>query len=173
MRLLNCLFLLLVILTVGCTPLPPTANSGATQVSVQIPTDAEGITVEQRNVARRLLEDNQPGATKEFYSFSPLTGDALFHATVAGKVTSSGKRLSPTTITSTNTSHGMSIRIGGILFGTEEVIQDDGTYGDSVPYIYFFDQEDNYYQYFFTGGQIIHISSAPMRLRKPPINDLN
>lgn len=140
-----------------------TANSGAQQVVVDIPTDAEGRTIEQKNIAKRLVEDNQPGATKEFYVFSPTTGQALMHSTVQGKITSSGKRLSPLTVTPGG--QAMPISINGTRFYTTEVIQDDGTYGSSTPYVYWWDTGENYHQHFFTDGQIIVVTSKPLRLR--------
>lgn len=159
----------------GCTELPkssPKSYSGAEQLTTDVTTAPDGTTVAQRNVARRLYEDNLPGATKEFYVFSSLSGQTLLHATIDGKVTSSGKRLSPLTVVADDYNYkelGIPIQVGEQKFVTEELIQDDGTYGASVPYIYFFDQQGNYIQYFFTGGQIIHISSAPLRLRDNPV----
>lgn len=157
-----------------------TANSGVSQKwLVDMPRDPDGTTVEQRNIARRLYEDNQPGATKEFYVFSPVTGKALMHSSVNGKVTSSGKRLSPLTVAALGDSvqdeyEGIAIEVNGEKHYTSELIQDDGTYGSSTPYIYWWDTNGNYHQHFFTDGQIIVVTSQPLRLRDTELMlDLN
>ena len=53
---------------------------------------------------------------------------------------------------------------------TTEVIQDDGTYGSSVPYIYWWDTKGIYHQHFFTGGQIIHVANKPMNIKGVVLN---
>lgn len=73
-----------------------TARSGVKETSVQVETDINGLTAEQKNVKERLIEDNKPGAIKHFYLLSAYSGQVLMYSTVKGKVTSSGKRLSPT-----------------------------------------------------------------------------
>ena len=84
-----------------------------------------------------------------------------------GKVTSSGKRASPSTVAN---SEGR-IRIRAILPTadgnlTTEREQDDGSYGDSVDYIYWWDVNGVYHQHFFTSEQIILVRSQP--LPNPP-----
>jgi hypothetical protein len=49
-------------------------------------------------------------------------------------------------------------------------IQDDGTFGDSDPYIFWWDSKGIYHQHFMTGGQIMHISSQPMPVKSITIN---
>ena len=144
------------------------STSGVSQTSVQVQTGADGLTAEQRNVRDRLLEDNKPGSIKHFYVISPDSGQVLIYSTVKGKVTSSGKRLAPRSVAVKDGKgvgadmHGIPVKIGDYTYRTGEVIEDDGTYGGSVPYVYWWDVKGVYHQHFFTDGQIIHVSSQPI-----------
>lgn len=150
----------------------PKAASGVDKKTVSVATDAEGWSVEQRNVANRLRVDNLPGAIKHLYIISPYSGQTIIYSTVQGKVTSGGKRLTPTTVV-VGTSDGGS-RWGGFDApggnSTEEVLQDDGTYGSSCEYIYWWDTTGRYHQHFFTGGQIIHVAEQPLAVKNVIIN---
>ena len=116
----------------------------------------------------RLVEDNKPGAIKHFYVIAPKSGQVLIYSTVKGKVTSSGKRLAPRSVAVKDGKgvgadmHGIPVKIGDYTYRTGEVIEDDGTYGGSVPYVYWWDVKGVYHQHFFTDGQIIHVSSQPI-----------
>jgi hypothetical protein len=153
-----------------------TAGGTVTKKTVQVSTDIDGWTVEQKNIAERLRRDNQPGAIKHLYVISPYSGQVILYSTVKGKVTSSGKRLTPNTVTAqdgemVSMSHqGMPVDIGGSSKATSEVLQDDGSYGSSCEYIYWFDSRDQYHSHFFTGGQIIHVSDQPMPVKNITIN---
>ena len=152
------------------------STSGVSQTSVKVPVGTDGLSTEQRNVRDRLVEDNKPGSIKHFYVISPMSGDVLMYSTVKGKVTSSGKRLAPRTVAASDGSmvgsehHGVPVKIGNFTLRTSEVIQDDGTYGSSVPYIYWWDVKGIYHQHFFTGGQIIHVASKPVNVGKVVLN---
>ena len=147
---------------------PPQASSGVGQAAVTVPTSPDGLTVEQQNVRDRLLEDNKPGAIKHLYVVSPYSGQVILYSTVKGKVTSSGKRLSPYSVETAYDTDGYSNFAWRGGYTTEdgnvttEVLQDDGTYGSSVPYIFWWDVNDVYHQHFFTGGQIVMIRSEPL-----------
>jgi hypothetical protein len=155
---------------------PTTASGNVTKKTVDVQTDEDGWTTEQRNIAERLKRDNVPGAIKHLYIISPYSGQVLLYSTVMGKVTSSGKRLTPNTVTSNDGEfvdsqfHGMSVDIGGQAKRTEEVLQDDGTYGSSCEYIYWFSSKGVYHSHFFTGGQIIHISEQPIATKNIVLN---
>lgn len=157
------------------TPGPQSA-SGITKASVKIEVGSDGMTEEQRNIKFRLEEDNRPGAVKHLYIISPYSGQVLLYSTVQGKVTSSGKRLTPTTVSSmageyiNDTYAGARIDIGGRAHRTTEVLQDDGTYGSSADYLYWWDTRDTYHQHFITGGQIIHVSEQPIAVAEVVIN---
>lgn len=171
---------LVALVLTGCDQVPDNTHvkstSGVKQHEVHIKPGADGLTTEQRNVAKRLKEDNKPGAVKHLYIISPYSGDVLMYNTVDGKVTSSGKRLAPLTVTARDgkmvdaSYTGIPVNIGGYTRRTPEVIQDDGTYGSSVPYIYWWDVKGIYHQHFFTDGQVIHISSEPISVPKVVVN---
>lgn len=156
----------------GCdtnTSSTPHSSSGVTKARVKVPVDPAGLTIEQKNIRDRLLQDNTPGAVKHLYVISAYSGDVLIYSTVRGKVTSGGKRLTPTTLL------GGDPRNGGSWENTEvgsttEVLQDDGTYGSSMDYLYWWDTKGVYHQHYVAGGQIIHISSEPLAVKKILIN---
>lgn len=148
--------------------------SGVTQARVQVPTDLNGSTIEQNNIKNRLLEDNKPGAIKHLYIISAYSGDVIMYSTVKGKVTSAGKRLSPTSVLDNGNSamrntYGFDVDIDGSR-RTTEVLQDDGTYGTSVEYVYWWDSKGIYHQQYITGGMMMHISSQPIAVKKVIIN---
>jgi hypothetical protein len=155
----------------GCDETPqqqPQSASGVQKATVQVDVDPNThMTVEQENVANRLKMDNKPGSVKHLYIISPETGQVLLYSTVKGKVTSSGKRLSPRTV---NSNDAFSVNIGGENHYTSEVLEDDGTYGSSVDYIFWWDAQGRYHQHFFTGGQIIHISDYPIAVKNVVLN---
>lgn len=149
----------------------PESASGVNKKTVSVATDSEGWSIEQRNVADRLKIDNLPGAIKHLYIISPYSGQTILYSTVKGKVTSGGKRLQPTSVHVGDSSQGH--RFYGFDFGnheTSEVLQDDGTYGSSCEYIYWWDTAGRYHQHFFTGGQIIHVSEQPLTVKNVIIN---
>lgn len=145
----------------GCSERPDTTDGGITKASVRFQPGPDGLSVEQRNVSERLLEDNRPGAIKHLYVISAYSGQVLIYSTVRGKVTSGGKRLSP------------SNEIGwddGSNSHVLENIADDGTYGSSMQYLYWWDSKGIYHQHYVEGGQILHISSEPLAVKSITIN---
>lgn len=145
--------------------------SGVDRKSVSVSTDPNGWTVEQSNIAERLKQDNTPGAIKHLYVISPYSGQVILYSTVKGKVTSGGKRLTPTSVVVGSSGEykrdGFPAPNGTT---TAEVLQDDGTYGSSSEYIYWWDVQGRYYQHFVTAGQIITISDQPLPIREVTIN---
>lgn len=122
----------------------PRSSSGVRRATTKVVVNEKGHSVEQENVIHRLQMDNNPGSIKYLYVLSAMSGQVLIYSTVKGKVTSSGKRLSPRQINSrgdgqTHYCSGMNVDIGGEQYCTDEVIEDDGTYGNSVEYLYWFD----------------------------------
>ena len=105
------------------------------------------------------------------YVVSSFSGDCILYSTVQGKVTSSGKRLSPTNVVVGSAGDfkliGYKIPDGRI---TGEVLQDDGTYGSSIEYLYWWDSRGMYHQHYVSGGQIIHVSDSPMSFPKIMLN---
>lgn len=168
---------LALVLMMGCQPqgtAAPVSDTGVRKVTAKIQTGSDGLTVEQRNVKQRLEDDNKPGSIKHLYVVSAMTGDVLIYSTVKGKVTSSGKRLTPTSVVASGADladqDGIPVRLGNRRYHTSEVLQDDGTYGSSVPYVYWYDQRGIYHQHYITGGQIFHVADAPLAVNKAIIN---
>ena len=156
----------------GCTNEPRSA-SGVNISSVKVQIGPDGKTTEQRNVADRLLEDNKPGSIKHLYIISAYSGQVIIYSTIRGKVTSGGKRLTPTSVA---VQRGTSADGFGVKFGSDniqytgEVLQDDGTYGSSSSYIFWFDVRGAYHQHYIAGGQIVHVSDQPMAWPKIILN---
>ena len=161
------LFVCILAVFIGCAD-SPESNSGVKKAQVDVSTQPNGLTVEQQNVRDRLIADNKPGAIKHLYVISAYTGQVIIYSTVKGKVTSSGKRLSPMTVHDTD---GVMIEFGNAgRHYTGEVLQDDGTYGTSVEYLYWWDTRGVYHQHYVTGGQIVHISDQPLAVKNIIIN---
>jgi hypothetical protein len=157
------------------SPAKPQSSSGVSKATVKVPVGADGLTAEQRNVSNRLLEDNKPGAIKHLYVISPYSGQVILYSTVKGKVTSGGKRLTPTSVVAAYngngpTWNGFGVDINGQTAVTTEVLQDDGTYGSSGEYLYWWDIRGAYHQHYLTGGQIITISDQPLPVKSVTIN---
>lgn len=170
-----------IIMITGCEPTssaPPVSDSGVAKARAEVATGSDGLTTEQRNIKRRVEEDNRPGSIKHLYIISAYSGQVIIYSTVKGKATSGGKRLTPKTVHAGVARTGdMSVRysgfpvnIGGNTHMTGEVLQDDGTYGSSDSYLFWFDSRDVYHQHYISGGQIVHISSQPIKVKDVIIN---
>jgi hypothetical protein len=123
------------------------------------------------HVSERLKLDNEPGSIKHLYVISAYSGQVLIYSTVRGKITSSGKRLTPTTVSSLqNEGWYIPVDINGQRYKTSEVLQDDGTYGSSGEYVFWFDTRGVYHQHWIQGGQILHVSSEPIAVKSVVIN---
>lgn len=180
-HLLLCTFAFITLTSESCTgnQVQATSDSGVKKASVKVETDADGHTSEQVNVIKRNKRDNQVGAIKYLYQISAYTGEVIAMSTVRGKVTSGGKRLSPTTV---NNDHAASLSdvdyntviINGRTFVTDELPDEYGTYGNSMPFLYWFDENDNYKQLYISGGVSVEISESPLRIRNRKLElDLN
>jgi hypothetical protein len=64
---------------------------------------------------------------------------------------------------------GFDVGIGGQTHKTGEVLQDDGTYGDSMDYLYWFDAKGVYHQH-YKGNEILHISEHPIATKSIVLN---
>lgn len=146
----------------------PVSTSGVTKATTKVALAINGNTVEQNNIIGRLEEDNKPGSIKHLYIISSYSGQVVMYSTVKGKVTSSGKRLSPSRI---NSETGFTIPFSnGDRHYTDEVLSDDGAYGSSVDYIYWWDSKGIYHQQYVTGGMILHISNEPISVKSITLN---
>lgn len=166
-------------ITVGAAyALAVESTSGVRPAHVEVrPNPATGRTSEQENIAGRYSRDNKSGSVKHFYVLSPKSGTVILYSTVQGKVTSGGKRLTPRSSINKydcgkDCTHyeGMRVLIGGEVVITTEMMQDDGTFGSSVPYFYWFDTQGRYHQHFFTEGQVIAVLEQPIVGKRVIIN---
>ena len=154
--------LLLSFLVASCGPVPkntPVSDSGVKKAHAKVVTGTDGLTNEQRNIKKRVEADNLPGGVLHLYAVSPFTGDIIFYSTVDGKVTSSSKRL---------TSNQKLVRVDRGQYNGEipmPRIGDDGAYGSSIPYLYWWDINGNYQQVYPQGLTIL-IKDKPMRFKK-------
>ena len=158
----------------ACEDAPdPVSSSGISKATVKIHVGSDGLTTEQRNIGERLKKDNEPGAIKHLYVISTFTGDVLIYSTVKGKVTSGSKRLTPSSVLGPNgqSAHfdGFAVDIGDLKQTTTEVLGDDGTYGSSGDYLYWFDARGVYHQQ-YASSCIIHISDQPLPVKHVVLN---
>lgn len=106
------------------------------------------------NIKRRLELTSDPGAVG-FIVLLNQSGQPIAYYGVKGKVTSSGKRLTRADeIWSTASSEGI-----------RGAASDEGTFGSSDPYIYFWTAEGRYVQW---SGEYIY-SDKPLRLSVKPL----
>ena len=152
---------------VGCKEVESVSGTKMATVG-KVQKNTEGRTVEQQNIYDRIKEDNNPGAIKHLYVISPYSGQVIIYSTVRGKVTSSHKRLTPSKVIGDSTA--FSLQIGDETFYTDEILGEDGTFGDSAEYIHWYDSKGVYHQHFLTGGQIIHVSNEPLVVKGVIIN---
>lgn len=139
--------------------------SGATQVQniSEIPKNAQGYTVEQQNIIDRLKITTDPTKVLWIHLIS-LDGNIIKRMPVRNKVTSSGKRLEPT-----HAADAAAIYPDAIYdsWETDELIQPDGTFGQSDNYIYWFDPMGRYHQWGTAGGLGYLLTDYPIDLQNP------
>jgi len=159
----------LFLMSSGCNDSDVVSDTGVKKAKADVKLGSDGLTVEQRNVKKRIEEDNKIGAIKHLYIVSAMSGQVVMYSTVDGKVTSGGKRLTPTKLDSDGIAT-FKIDIGGRTYMTDEVLGDDGTYGSSMNYLYWWDMKGVYHQHYVEGGQIVHISSEAIPVTEISIN---
>ena len=74
--------------------------------------------------------------------------------------------LTGTGASSTLEHYGIPIRISGKKYYTTEVPQADGTFGSSIEYLFWKTPSGVSHKHYISGGQIVHVSNAPLRLGK-------
>lgn len=119
----------------------------ARETDLQIPTDADGYTSEQRNVINRRQIIQNPSAIMWIYCLAD-TGNVVFYGPVKGKVTSSGKSI--------------------IVAGGDSSTFNDGTQGSSDEYVYWFDPSGKYFQWngkYFLSTFEIKVNTAVINYR--------
>lgn len=147
------------------------SSSGASRLITQVETDSKGHTAEQLSVESKIKRENVIGGIQYVYILSAYSGEIITQSVAQGKVSSSGKRLTPAMVTSgtygtqygSGVVGGMEVSINGATYHTPEVMGDDGTYGSSCEYLYWTDTEGVFHRQYITGGILIHVSDKPMR----------
>lgn len=161
---------------VGCRQSTPVQSiSGTKMITSEKVATKDGMTIEQKNIRDRIKMDNTLGAVKHLYVVSAYSGQVLIYSTVQGKVTSSGKRLTPNKITGVDPNgkgiYSMpTVSVGNHSYTTDELLGEDGTVGSSIEFLYWWDAKGIYHQHYVTGGQIVHISDQPVAVKSVVIN---
>ena len=163
--LLASVFTFLTLTSEECTQ-EATSSSGVNKATAEVTTDLNGNTQEQLNILEKIKRDSEIGKVRHLYIISAYSGDVLEYYAIKGKITSGGKRLSPKSAKDGANTPGFKINIGGYSYYTDEVLSDDGTYGESANYFFFFDTKGNYHQVFPTGGTYTRISDSPLTIKK-------
>ena len=143
-----------------------TSRSGATEVQnvFQVPKNSRGNTVEQQNIYDRLAVTTDPTKVMWIHLIA-LDGKIIRRMPVRNKVTSSGKRLEARHWTGNPANVSTPPQSGGNY--TDELIQPDGTFGESDAYIYWFDPQHRYHQYGTAGGIGYLLTDYPIDLSNP------
>lgn len=141
--------------------------SGAKQAQpITVKKNAHGLTMEQQNIEDRIKVTTDPAKVLWVHLIA-LDGKIIKRMPVTGKVTSSGKRLEPKSVTpdGQNVQTSSLPKYNGYL--TTELIGPDGTYGDSDAYIFWFDPMHRYHQYGTAGGLGYLLTDYPIDLENP------
>jgi hypothetical protein len=143
---------------VGCDDLPQSNKNQQAEKAAQA---ANSIKFDENaeidNIKRRLELTADPGK----YGFILLlnqAGQPILYEGVKGKVTSGGKRLTPPDRASSSWGDGYNTV-------TRAAASDEGTWGSSSPYIFYWNTDGVYRQW--DGGYLY--SDQPIRLRVEPL----
>lgn len=142
------------------------SETGAEQMTelYKVPLNSAGLSVEQQNIVERLKVTTD--FTKILWiHLLALDGKLVNRMVVRNKVTSSGKRLEPTTASSS--SQGGRDYPQYKNFETNEFIQHDGTFGSSDNYIFWFDPQGRYHQLGTNGSLCYLLTDYPIDLENP------
>jgi hypothetical protein len=151
------------VLISGCSQPVTSASGTKMKIVSNLKTDQNGNTVEQNNISDKIQIEADAEKTWHLYVVSPYDRQLILHSTVIGKITSSNKRLTPSSVTDVN-GKGMTFEINGHSFFTSEMPSEDGTFGSSAEYIYWKDNKGRNHRHFMLGGQIIHVVDQPMTM---------
>ena len=146
---------------VGCVPEAPAQSVKQTQAD-KAKAAANSITflenAEIDNIKRRLELTADPGKIGYIVLLNEA-GQPILYETVKGKVTSGGKRLTePDRVVSYS-------NVNGQVWVNRAAPSDEGTYGSSNPYIFYWNAEGAYRQW---AGPYLY-SDRPIRLRIEPL----
>lgn len=155
----------------GCQVQMQSSASGAEQVTdlPQIPKNSQGRTVEQQNIWDRVKVTTDPTKVMWIHLIA-LDGNIIRRMPVRSKTTSSGKRLEPKQAADANGFYPNATQKfsrPSSLIKTDEIMQADGTYGDSDQYVYWFDPMGRYHQWGTAGGLGYLLTDYPIDLVNP------
>lgn len=148
--------------TFGCSrPAPPSKKEVAAKRGEAMAEQAlgNGNNAEQQNIKKRLKLTTQPGLIGYVVLLNEM-GTPVLYTTVKGKITSGSKRLTQPQMFKRG--------VGGGGYSADFVVDgpsDEGTWGRSSPYIYFWDTNDRYFQW---SGEYLY-SDQPIRLNEEPL----
>jgi hypothetical protein len=152
----------------ACEPMPPIQPSSKEQQEAKAQATAEAIrfddNAEIENIGKRLKLTSEPGLLGYVLLFNDA-GAPVYYTTVEGKITSSGKRLTKPydyRVLCDPTRSGLAKSCSG-----EQVPSgsDEGTFGSSDPYVYFWTTSGAYIQW---NGRYLY-SDKPFRLTVEPL----
>lgn len=162
--LLLCSFIFITLTSEECENKKAKSSSGVNKATAKVTTDLNGKTTEQLNILEKVKRDSEIGKIRHFYQISAYTGTVLEYHTIKGKITSGSKRLNPKNVYDISGGNAVFKISDGVY--TNEMLNEDGTYSESMNYFYFFDTRDEYHQIFPTGGTYVHISDRPLTVNK-------
>lgn len=145
------------LLVTACEPNAPSARDVeakkgmAAANSIKFETNAE-----RDNIVKRLKRTSDPGMIG-FVLLLNEAGQPIAYLNVIGKITSGGKRLTPPMEYYCPT--------GAATCGWQPAPSDEGTYGSSNPYVFFFTTDDQYFQW---SGHYLY-SDKPFRINAKPL----
>lgn len=158
------IFSFLITASCGYERTPQVSASGAEQSAPpKIRKNSRGHTAEQQNIYDRIDVTTDPTKVMWIHLIA-LDGKIIRRMPVTSKVTSSGKRLEAKHWVGHNEFNHPPVSGG---FSTDEIIQPDGTFGESDPYIYWFDPQHRYHQYGTAGGLGYLKTDYPIDLVNP------
>lgn len=139
----------------GCKEEPPTAREQQANQAYQAANSIRfNANAEIDNIKRRLELTSDPGLLGYVVLLNEA-GQPILYEGVRGKVTSGSKRLTPPD----------RIGVWNGVSGVRQASSDEGTWGSSSPYIFYWNTEGTYRQW---SGHYIY-SDKPIRLRVEPL----
>ena len=141
--------------------------SGARQVAPpKVPRNSRDNTTEQQNIHDRITVTTD--TTKVLWiHLLALDGKIVRRMPVRCKTTSSGKRLEPKKVVGRNTVGDSDLYPTYNGWYVDELLQPDGTYGESDAYTYWFDPQGRYHQWGTGGGLGYLLTDYPIDLTDP------
>lgn len=147
----------------GCEPNAP-ANPAKTAQAAKAAEAANSINFSQNseidNIRRRLELTSNPGQIGFVLLLNEM-GKPVMYASVRGKITSGNKRL-------TAPQEVKCLEVAGQVGCSQQMVDspsDEGTYGSSTPYVFFWTTDGQYFQW---AGKYLY-SDKPFRISDPTI----